>query len=106
MHRCQTFARASNNTRDVLCEAYAMRSDTEHLNSWENAVKEYPPDQRESVCLQRTWQIERLACETYSRLLRDSDLREHFRTREANDAFWRLQDDQRRELWGPPLDLA
>jgi len=30
-HRCQTFARAGNDTRDLLLEYFDMRSDTEQL---------------------------------------------------------------------------
>ena len=50
VHRCQTFARAGDDTRDLLVEAFAMRSDTEHLNPWDEAVQTYPADQREDVC--------------------------------------------------------
>lgn len=106
VHRCQTFARAGDDTRALLAEAFAMRSDTEHLNPWEKAVQSYPPDQREDVCLQRTRQIEHLACDAYSRLLHDAALRQHFQTETAITSFWELPDDQKRALWGDPLDIA
>ena len=103
-HRCQTFA---GDTRALLLEAYEIRSDTEHLNPWDKAVEnKYPPDKREDVCWQRTRQIEHLACDAYSRLLRDPALRKHFRTEDTIAAFWKLPDDQRRGLWGTPLDIA
>ena len=105
-HRCQTFARAGNATHNLLLEAYAMRSATEHLNPWDTAVQSYPQNQREAVGWQRTRQIEHLACDAYSRILRDPDLREHFRTEDAIAAFWKLTDGQRSELWGTPLDIA
>jgi hypothetical protein len=105
-HRCQTFARASDDTRDLLLEAFAMRSDTEHLHSWDEAVQNYPVDQREDVCWQRTRQIEHLACDAYSRLLRDAVLREHFRTDAATAAFWKMPDHQRHALWSKPLDIT
>ena len=104
--RCQTFARAGDDTRALLLEAFDMRSDTEHLNPWDEAVQSYPADQREDVCWHRTRQIEHLACDAYSRLLRDAALREHFRTEAAIAAFWKLPDDQRRTLWGRPLDIT
>ena len=106
VHRCQTFARAGDDTRDLLVEAFAMRSDTEHLNPWDEAVQSYPADQREDICWHRTRQIERLACDAYSRLLRDAVVRNHFRTEAAIAAFWKFPDDQRRALWGQPLDIA
>ncbi len=105
-HRCQTFARAGNDTRSLLLEAFDMRSDTEHLHEWDKAVQNYPADQREDLCWHRTRQIEQLACDAYSRLLRDAALREHFRTDATIAHFWRLQDDQRRSLWGSPLDIT
>ena len=43
-HRCQTFARASNDTHNLLLEAYAMRSATEHLNPWDTAVQSLPAE--------------------------------------------------------------
>ena len=105
-HRCQTFARASDDTRALLLEAFKMRSATEHLHPWDEAVQNYPVDQREDVCWHRTRQIENLACDAYSRLLLDAAVREHFRTDAAIPAFWKLPDDQRRALWGKPLDIA
>ena len=102
-HRCQTFA---GNTRALLLEAYEIRSDTEHLNPWDKSVQRFPLDQRENVCWQRTRQIEHLACDAYSRLLRDPALRKHFRTEDTIAAFWKLLDGQRRGLWGTPLDIA
>lgn len=105
-HRCQTFARAGNDTRVLLKEAFDMRSDTEHLHEWDRAVQRYPAGQREDVCWHRTRQIEQLACAAYSRLLRDATLRQHFRTEAATAAFWKLPDDKRRVLWGTPLDIA
>jgi len=58
------------------------------------------------VCWHRTRQIEHLACDAYSRLLRDASLRDHFRTDAAIAAFWKVPDDQRSALWGKPLDIA
>jgi hypothetical protein len=77
-HRGQTFARAGHDTPLLLQEAFDMRSDTEHLHAWDKAVQNYPADQREDVCWQRTRQMEYLACDAYSRLLHDAALREHF----------------------------
>jgi len=105
-HRCQTFACANSETQSLLQEAFDMRSDTEHMNEWDKAVQNYSPDQREDVCCQRTRQIEHLACDAYSRLLRNAGLRHHFHAEAAIAAFWKLPDDQRRALWGKPVDIA
>ena len=105
-HRCQTFARAGEDTRLLLQEAFDMRSDTEHLHEWDEAVRNYPADQRQDVCWHRTRQIEQLACDAYSRLLREAALRQRFRTDTAIAAFWKLRDNERGSIWGKPLDLA
>jgi hypothetical protein len=105
-HRCQTFARAGNDTQSLLQEVFDMRSDTEHLHPWDEAVQNYPVDQRDDVCWQRTRQMEKLASDVYSRVLRDSALRGHFRTDATIASFWKLPDDQKRSLWGQPLDIT
>ncbi len=105
-HRCQTFARADKETRLVLQEAFDMRSDTEHLHEWDEAVQNHPANRREDVCWHRTRQIEQLACDAYSRLLRDTTLRKYFRTDATIAAFWRLPDDERCSIWGNPLDIT
>ena len=107
--RCQTFvSRPGDDVRNLLEDAFDLRSANVHVNASEGALKQrYPPNQLEDVCWQRTRQMERLACHAYSRLLRDSNLLfEHFRTDDAIKAFWRLRDDQRSKLWGTALDIA
>lgn len=107
-YRCQTPGRAGEDTHTLLLEAFSMRSAAEHLNRWDEAeaARSYPPGERETVCWQRTLQMERLACDAYSRLLRNRVLRDHFRTDDAIAKFWKLQDGQRCQIWGPPLDFA
>ena len=79
-------------------EAFEMRSNTEHLHVLS--------DKHEDVCWKRTRQIEHLACDAYSRLLRDPALRKRFQTEAEIEAFWKLSDGQRRGLYGTPLDIA
>lgn len=105
-HRCQTFARPGDDTRSILQESFDMRSDTEHLHDWNRAVKIYPAAEQEDVCLQRTRQIERLACVAYARVLKDATIREYFRSEATMTKFWKLKDDKRSELWGNPIDIA
>ena len=50
--------------------------------------------------------MERLACEAYSRILREAPLREHFKSEAAIADFWKLPDDRQRGLWGKPVDIA
>ncbi len=105
-HRCQTFARHGDDTRALLLEAFDLRSDTEHLNAWDKSVQDYPATERDAVCWHRTRQIEQLACAAYTRLLADSMIRAYFRSDNAIAAFWKRQDDERRALWGTPIDIT
>ena len=104
-HRCQAFG-LGGITKPTLLQAYDMRSAIEHLHRWDEPVKRDASDERETLCWQRTRQIEQLACDAYSRLLSNSELREHFRTDDAIRQFWKkLSDGQRSELWGPAVGI-
>ena len=106
VRRCQTFARAGCDTQSLLQEAFDMRSATEHLHPWDKAVQNDPVEEREYVYWQRTRQLEHLARDAYSRVLRNAKLRQHFQTDDTIANFWKLPDDQRRLLWGDPLDIT
>ena len=106
VHRCQTFTLPGAAAQLALQEIFDMRSDTEHLQDWNRAVEAYPVAEREDVCWQRTRQAERLACFAYSRVLLDATVQAHFRTDNTLAQFWKLHDDQRRAVWGKPLDIT
>jgi len=106
-HRCQTFAKAGPEAKRILEEAFGMRSNTEHLNNWEQSLQAYAPDDREDVALHRTRQMERLACVAYSRILGDAAVRSWFEIEQKQREFWTGVDDAaRRTVWGVPFDLA
>jgi hypothetical protein len=104
-HRCQTFAKASPDTKPILEEAFELRSMAEHLNDWEQALESYPKDDREIVALHRTRQMEQLAAFAYSRVLESDTIRNHFISETKQGEFWKLPDDARRNVWGTQLDL-
>jgi hypothetical protein len=106
VHRCQTFAKAGPDAQLALKEAFDMRSDTEHLHDWNRAVQNYASSEQEDVCLQRTRQLEALTFYAYTRVLLDPIIREHFRTDDTLSQFWKLADDQKRMIWGTPLDIS
>jgi hypothetical protein len=107
VHRCQTFAEAGTATRTVLEEAFDMRSDTEHLHPWDRSLQSHAANVRQDVALQRTRQLEALACLAYSQILENDSIREHFRNETAQRNFWRQLDDaSRRAAWGQQFDLA
>jgi hypothetical protein len=54
----------------------------------------------------RVRQMEALARESYRRILLNSDMRSHFETDDAIDAFWALSPDEQRMIWGPGIDVT
>jgi hypothetical protein len=105
-HRCQTFAKASPQAKAILEEAFDMRSDAEHVQDWNRALRTYPTAEREDVALQRTRQMEYLVTSAYSRILTDVTLRTHFVDDFAQENFWKLPDGDRVTIWGKQFDLG
>jgi hypothetical protein len=83
-----------------------MRSDTEHLQDWQRALRAHQPVDRENIALQRTRQMEKLASFAYGRIFDDQNLWPHFTDDSGQSAFWKLTDQQRKALWGTRLDLS
>lgn len=78
----------------------------EHLNDWEQALGPYQKDDREIIALHRTRQMEQLASFAYSRILESGAVRDHFINEKKQGEFWKLPDDDRKNLWGTQLDLT
>ena len=106
IHRCQTFAKASPDTGQILTEAFELRSMAEHLNDWEQALGSHPKSEREIVALHRTRQMEQLATVTYSHIFESGAIRNHFTSETKQREFWKLPDKDRRRQWGTQLDLT
>jgi hypothetical protein len=106
VHRCQTFALASPTAKDVLDQAYDMRSDAEHVQDWNRALSAYPVAEREDLALQRTRQMEALSRFAYSRILLDKSVAAHFEDDTVQEAFWKLLEKPRIAIWGKQLDLS
>ena len=105
IHRCQTFATANPDNSKIINESFELRSMCEHLNDWKPALDSYPEDQRESLALLRTRQMERLTCFAYSRILENLSVRNSFNTEIEMQAFWKMQEKKRIKIWGNQLDL-
>jgi len=106
VHRCQTFAVASDQARTALRDSYAIRSQVEHVHFWGDALTPYPEADRASVLTQRLLQIEALALYTYIRVVTSRPHRDIFVADSSIDAFWAKRDDERFSLWGDRLDLS
>jgi hypothetical protein len=107
INRCQTFTSRNQPNADILGEAYDMRSDAEHIHEWDKSLSNHPRDQRDSIALHRTRQVETLVKSIYARILLDETLCRHFQTDEALAEFWKRPEPERKAIWGAQiLDLT
>ena len=98
IHRCQTFAKANEDARQILDEAFKLRCMAEHLNDWEQALESSPEDDREIIALHRTRQLEQLSSFAYARILKSDTVRNHFINETSQREFWGQPDNTRRYL--------
>lgn len=104
-HRSQTFAQASQETRETLLQLFDLRSAVEHLHLAIDAVAGSEPD-RIALVNRRTRQADALARFALLRVLESEALFETFRTDDQIDRFWRMKDGERLAVWGDRLDLV
>ena len=106
IHRCQTFALARTNTREILEECYEIRGAVEHMNLVDDVLTDYPSDNRQVIAAQRLRQIEGLAFSVYLKLAISQSHARLFETDPLIDTFWSRRDDECRADWGKPLDIT
>ncbi len=105
--RAQTLGVKSAAAERILYESYEMRCDVEHVHAADRFLrKSYPDNEIESVATLRTRQMEVLARESYRRVLTDTEIRKHFETDDALNAFWGLSYDEQRTIWGEGIDVS
>lgn len=105
-HRCQTFALASDRTKEILEECYNIRSAVEHMNLVEDVFPGCSSDEIQVRAEQRLQQIEKLATSVYFRLTTSPAHAKIFETDSSIDNFWSKRDDERRTVWGDPVDIS
>jgi len=75
--------------RQMLGEAYKLRSDVEHVNEWDKSLTTLTnATAREERALWRTRQVEALACAAYRRILLAANAQKHFMSDADIRAFW------------------
>jgi len=106
IRRCRTIIGTDESLEGLPGELYQLRSAAEHLNGHDEVFDEarVPQQEREIRLALRYYQAERIAGYAYARVLGDAELLEHFETDDRIDAFWRLSEDERRVIWGAPMD--
>ena len=105
-HRCQTFALASDRTKVILEECYNIRSAVEHMNLVDDVFSGCSSDEIQLRAEQRLQQIEKLATSVYFRLTNSPAHAKIFETDTSIDNFWSKRDDERRTVWGDPVDIS
>jgi hypothetical protein len=107
INRCQTFTLRNQPNADILGEAYDMRSDAEHIHEWDKSLRNHPTDQRDSIALHRTRQVETLVKSIYASILLGETICQHFQTDETLGEFWKKPEPERKAIWGAQiLDLT
>jgi hypothetical protein len=105
VHHAQTFAKASAATTTMLTQIYEIRSKIEHLHNALDFFTEGTNSEREELLYKLGRRVDTLARYALTRVLENPTLTEIFKTDASIDAFWKLRDDERVELWGERLDL-
>jgi hypothetical protein len=88
----------------ILEQLYLLRNTQEHLNEFRAVIP--APTQREfdRITSLRAYQAEQAALASYRRLFDGGPLND-FLTEASIDAFWRLDEAERRRRWGAAFDL-
>jgi len=87
---------------DMMGETYDVRSDVEHL--YENKHLEVFDRTARLELLKKLEMMEYIARTALVRIVPEPKLWPHFANTSALQAFWELDDQQRRALWGTPIN--
>lgn len=87
---------------DVMGEIYKDRSDVEHLH--EDRLLEPFERAKRLELIKKEAVVEHIARTALSRIVLSPALRPHFANRAALEHFWALRPEERRKMWGPPIN--
>ena len=90
---------------DFVGELYEIRNAVEHLHDPMSVMKAVTERERRVTLFVRAAQAEALARYCIQKLLDNPTLRTHFETDAAIKAFWTMSQDEKRKLWGSPLNI-
>ena len=102
--RAQLFA-AGTNIADVLVQLYRLRSTQEHLNDFREVLGELTEVEFRHLGSLRAYQAEQAALGAYQRLLTTPGLLVHLESETSIGEFWALDDESRRNIWGPACNM-
>ncbi|WP_028167374.1 hypothetical protein [Bradyrhizobium elkanii] len=87
---------------DMMGEIYSDRSTVEHLHE-DRLLEPFDREKRLGI-LKKEAVIEYVAREALRRIIADDRLWPHFANRAGLEKFWALPPEQRRGIWGAPID--
>jgi hypothetical protein len=87
---------------DVMGEIYADRSSVEHLH--EDRLLEPFERAKRLAIVQKEAIIEHIARSALRRIVLNTSLWPHFANRNGLEAFWALEPDEQRAIWGDPIN--
>jgi hypothetical protein len=102
IYRCQLFAGQSREARHVLENLYDLRSNAEHLNAPDGALRGDSAREREAVAFKRFYQAQALSMHVYDRIFSSPALLAAFATDEGTRQFWDNTFPDQARLWAPP----
>ena len=90
---------------DQMHELFEIRCAVEHLHPAHSAIERGSQREGALVVFERAVQAEAIARYCIRRFLESEVVRRQFVDDAAISRFWSVDDDERREIWGAPLDL-
>jgi hypothetical protein len=90
---------------DFAGELYEIRNAVEHLHDPVSVINAATERERRVTLFVRAVEAEALARYCIQKLLDNPTLRTHFETDAAIKAFWMMSQDEKRKLWGHPLNI-
>lgn len=90
---------------DLTGELYEIRNAVEHLHDPFSVIKAGAERERRVILFCRSVEAEALARYCIQKLLDNPNLRTYFETDTAIKGFWTMSQDEKRKLWGVPLDI-
>lgn len=89
---------------DLIGQLFDIRSSVEHLHGPLVAITESNLKAKNLVLARRAYEIESMARHCLATLFLRQQLWPSFRNEPSLSAFWSLEEAERRDLWGDPLD--
>jgi len=106
VYRGQLFVGHSSEISDLLGNLYGLRSCAEHMNDIHDFYAGLSENEIDKRTATGSFQAEVIANSTYRRVCERPDLLKLFASDGSIKAFWEKDENERREIWGMPVDVS